>query len=429
MQMQQKLRIRNLGPIKKCDIQIEDFTILTGPQASGKSTMARAICFFRTLKNDIFEQITHRPSEDEYENNLNRAVEKRLRSKFLQFFGTTWSMAEDMCMEYSYAPHVKIRAYLEPDRYQAYRNFIRFELDDKIYEFLRKYEGRDYIWDQGEARQKLRQEINELFQDKYETVYIPAGRSLVTVLTDRLASVMDADDRKLDYCMRSYIRLTLNKRAEFKEGTTGLLNEKLHTTQAKVDRKKLELLQNIMDKVLQGRYSYQMGEERLNLKDYRYVKINYASSGQQEVVWVFNLLYYYLLERAPIFLIIEEPEAHLYPDAQKAITEALGLFGHERNQVMITTHSPYILGELNNLLFANTIPGVFRDRLPMSELELLPANAIRVGHVKDGQVADGISEGLIQNELIDGASDDINEEMQILMELSWLTEGENEKSK
>ena len=74
--------------------------------------MRRQLYFFRTLNEDIFAQITHRPSEEDHENNIIRAVEKRLRSKFLRIFGSTWSMAEDMCMEYHYAPHVKIQAYL-----------------------------------------------------------------------------------------------------------------------------------------------------------------------------------------------------------------------------------------------------------------------------------------------------------------------------
>ncbi len=224
------------------------------------------------MKEDIFGQITHRPSEDEYEDNLYRAVEKRLRSKFLQIFGKTWSMAEDMCMFYHYALHVTVRVYFEPDHNRSYRNFVKFDFDDKIYNFLSAYEAYEYIWDQEAARQKLRKEINELFQDEYETVYIPAGRSLITVLTNRLAGIMDADDRTLDYCMRLYIRLTLNKRSSFKEGTAGLLNEKIHTTQAKIDCKKLDLLQEIMDGVLQGKYSYQTGVEQLTLKDHHYVK-------------------------------------------------------------------------------------------------------------------------------------------------------------
>ena len=45
--MRQKLTIRNLGPVKSC-----------------------------TIKNDMFEQITHRPSEDEYEENIVKSAKK-----------------------------------------------------------------------------------------------------------------------------------------------------------------------------------------------------------------------------------------------------------------------------------------------------------------------------------------------------------------
>ncbi|MFQ7748765.1 MAG: hypothetical protein ACLRJV_16535 [Eubacteriales bacterium] len=39
------------------------------------------------------------------------------------------------------------------------------------------------------------------------------------------------------------------------------------------------------------------------------MKINLASSCQQEVVWLFNLLFYYLIEQRKVFLIVEEPES------------------------------------------------------------------------------------------------------------------------
>ena len=86
------------------------------------------------------------------------------------------------------------------------------------------------------------------------------------------------------------------------------------------------------------------------------MKINLASSGQQEVVWIFNLLFYYLLEEKKVFLILEEPESHLYPESQRLIAEVLSLFANSDKQILITTRSPYVLGTFNYLLIAAQCP-------------------------------------------------------------------------
>ena len=66
--------------------------------------------------------------------------------------------------------------------------------------------------------------------------------------------------------------------------------------------------------MLRGDYRCSKGEEQIILADGKYVKLNYASSGQQECVWILNLLYYYLLQQKQVLFIIEEPEAHLFPE-------------------------------------------------------------------------------------------------------------------
>lgn len=38
-----KILIDNLGPIKHCEMDIREFTVFTGAQASGKSTIAKAV--------------------------------------------------------------------------------------------------------------------------------------------------------------------------------------------------------------------------------------------------------------------------------------------------------------------------------------------------------------------------------------------------
>ena len=55
--MDHKLRLYHVGPIQECDLDLNDFTVLTGPQASGKSTVAKAVYFFRTVKQDILNII------------------------------------------------------------------------------------------------------------------------------------------------------------------------------------------------------------------------------------------------------------------------------------------------------------------------------------------------------------------------------------
>ena len=49
----QKIEIRNFGPIKELNLDIKDFSIFIGPQASGKSTIAKTIFFFKSLNDDL----------------------------------------------------------------------------------------------------------------------------------------------------------------------------------------------------------------------------------------------------------------------------------------------------------------------------------------------------------------------------------------
>lgn len=56
----------------------------------------------------------------------------------------------------------------------------------------------------------------------------------------------------------------------------------------------------------------------------------------------------------PVLFIIEEPESHLFPESQKYMTELVALISNCKHSVVLTTHSPYVLGTLDNLLYAKT---------------------------------------------------------------------------
>ena len=83
-----KLIIHNLGSIDDCELTYKPFTILTGEQASGKSTIAKALYYFRTVKDDMLEAVSSmlslRPKHDEALVNVLRDI---MRKKFLRMFG------------------------------------------------------------------------------------------------------------------------------------------------------------------------------------------------------------------------------------------------------------------------------------------------------------------------------------------------------
>ena len=119
---------------------------------------------------------------------------------------------------------------------------------------------------------------------------------------------------------------------------------------------------DLIQKILKGRYTVTDGEERIWMDTGRYVKINFASSGQQECVWILNLLYYYFVMQNPVYFIIEEPESNLFPESQKAIVELTALVAGAGNAVLLTTHSPYVLGAVNNLLYAGTVGQIAAEK-------------------------------------------------------------------
>lgn len=137
----------------------------------------------------------------------------------------------------------------------------------------------------------------QLFSDPYEIVYVPAGRSMITLLSDQLTEMLAGETiHTLDYCMRSYIRTIVSTRRKIGRGLEELLDTTLHTTQKKINREALAHLMTRINLILHAHYTYREGEERLILPNGHYVKLNLASSGQQESVWVLNLLYVFLLE-------------------------------------------------------------------------------------------------------------------------------------
>lgn len=90
-------------------------------------------------------------------------------------------------------------------------------------------------------------------------------------------------------------------------------------------------------------YRYNAGKEYIVIEEDAHsekIPINFASSGQQEVLWLLNQLYILMLKKEKAFVIIEEPEAHLYPGLQSKVVEFISYFANVNDSaIFITTHT------------------------------------------------------------------------------------------
>lgn len=431
-----RLTIDKLGPIQHCELPIRQYTVLTGFQAAGKSTVAKAIYFFRTLKDDIFQLIQQqeyseliyglkyasRP-ENVKQRSLYGDFESFVRNKFLSTFGSSYSMDKAMRLCYQYNDNVEITIRLAKSRNSLTSNFVWVDYSSNIRKFLSN------SWT-ANNREALRRELEDLFDDPYETVYIPAGRSVLTVLGSQFnyfySTMDDAQKRLLDACTRDYLERVMRLRPQFANGLEGLGEGKV------ISKAKQELYREalaLVGQILKGKYTAADGEERIWVDNSHYVKINFASSGQQEIVWILNLLVYYFVTEQPVFFIIEEPESNLFPESQKLVIELISLIAGAGNAVLLTTHSPYVLGTVNNLLYADIVGkhSVQKTAQVISRCKWIDSTSCTALFMENGHVEDCMDQELMQidNSLLDQISHGINKEYDVLFAIEQQSEEES----
>jgi hypothetical protein len=121
--------------------------------------------------------------------------------------------------------------------------------------------------------------------------------------------------------------------------------------------------------------------------------------------------------------IVEEPEQNLFPESQMQMIKSLASIcnQNEDNKLIISTHSPYVLATINNLMLAKKAGEKHPDKVGSKINERLWLNHSNVfaGVVKGGTVEEIIDRefDMILMEQIDSVSRMINEEFDFLYPL------------
>ncbi len=383
--MSQRLIIHQFGPIADIDIDVKDILVFIGSQASGKSTVSKAIFFFKSLKDDLYRYYLDCYNRNKFHDPV-FGFTKLAREKLVKIYGSIIFYSPNTKLTYTYSDQIEIviqassngrinniefsiELILSFNRIISNLKSLHDELNRNPSNFSSSREISTIKSKESALFEEINIKLNNLFGDDREIIYLPAGRSLITTLSQQRYNI-DMGDKlvsggnlqsdkliKLDYLMRDFIDLIDQAKLVCENGIANLIqdyvleNSNLNNNSVRT----IELAQNLVNSILKGYYSYQNGIERINFASGD-TAINFASSGQQEVVWILLIIVILILNDRKVFMIIEEPEAHLFPVAQKQIIDLVSLFAnHNRNQILLTTHSPYILSSFNNLLYAHKL--------------------------------------------------------------------------
>lgn len=420
------IKISNFGPINDASIDLTDrYHILIGPQASGKSTICRVVYFCRKIRDYSLDYIMDPElMQQSHQNEILSNYFKFLTKRFMACFGTTKHM-DSFVIKYTFdGQEISIGlvdGYVKFVVSKALKNEIH-ELLIEANELYREinnsaYMLKDMLKENGLMRQQLSNRINKIFRDESDIIYIPAGRSVLSTMSEQL---QDLPFSSIDLTMQEFMNRIRDTRINFGSRIPDMVQDYLKTVKGQINDSAVKLAYELIHSILKADYISDKGGEKIFYDNDRWVKLLFASSGQQESLWVLLPCFLQILQRRKSLVIIEEPEAHLFPDSQKSIVELITLLVNSTgSSVMITTHSPYILTATNLLLFSGAVenqtergPAVVKPILRLSS-DSFSAHSIECGVISD--IYDSESH-MLNAEYIDKISSVINQELDALLE-------------
>ena len=441
-----RIVVNNFATISNLELNLDkNLSVVIGAQASGKSTVAKLIYFCRKIKDYTLEfLINPKNFSVVHPNEYYSYFLKHIRKKFMGCFGTTKHMRQ-FKIEFFYnsdeygnfnAHAEKLSLFLDKSGYvrvafsKDISEQIKYLLKAAAELFIQNHANPNFSIGSLFSDLKIRQIVKDhfssavsaIFFDSDEILYIPAGRSILATLSEQLH---DLNLSTMDLPLQEFVNLIQTTKTTFGSRIPDVISNYTKTVDGQIKNLDVEMAYSLVRQILRGDYVNESDGERLYYSEHEYVKLMYASSGQQEVLWILLLIFIRILEQRKVFLVLEEPEAHLFPSAQKNIIELVALLiNSTESAVFITTHSPYILTSVNLLVYSakvenrlinnndSIVKKAFRiDPDQMDAFNIDNAGAFCFESIKDE------SEKMIDATKIDQISNFINDATEKIMDL------------
>jgi predicted ATPase len=416
----ESLTVKNFLVIKNAYFKVGKINLIIGPQASGKSVLAKLLYFFREFLNETYLNTVKTQGKK-------ISIIKNGKADFEQYFPKyTWNnkqfeivyhindievkilrtktISGNLTLRLNYSKNLetlnkklKIAYKKELEEYQEEGKIERKRIGISLLHFLDKH--------------LYKTEIGNSFQ---RSLFIPASRSFFANLQKNvftfLANNIDIDPFIKDFGSE-YESIKRFYRIEF-EGK----NKKIYDLKKKIDR--------LVEVVLVGKYKYEDEKDWIE-HDNKKINLSNASSGQQEALpMLLNMsVWPFVLEDRKFTFFIEEPEAHLFPVSQKHIMSLFALiYNHMKHGFVFTTHSPYILTAINNMILAYDIKEEKGEKKVAKIMDVdfcIKYKDVRAYTIENGELKSILNDKtrLIGSSIIDSVSDEFENVFNKLLEL------------
>lgn len=418
-----KLTIKNFSCIQSAEVDFARLTIFIGPQASGKSVICKLTYFFLEAAELQYLSLFKSQSLEKYADVV--------KEKFIDWFPVSAWGKEKFQLEFScgdFSITLTRKAYKKTvsddfrlkfsEQFQAqYEELLRGT--QRTQETIRTSKTDTVEVDfrmEWKVMESSRASLAKLMETDYTPaqIFIPAGRSFFTSIGKAIAAFEQG--RVLDPLIVRFGRIyTAYKSDRYFFGAD---------KSADVAARK-SLTKHLTD-IFGGELKIDGEREYVVTTDGRQIPLSALSSGQQELLPLIMVLPHLLGARAGLCY-IEEPEAHLFPLAQSKLVEALVSTLNNvgsKTDLVITTHSPYVLAKVNNLIKAGSLGRRLSDTSRKKVDSIIPRRSWLTGRIvqayaiKDG-VVENIkdSDQLIDADYLDGVSGEISREFSELLDL------------
>ncbi len=398
--MSETLHIKNFGPIKDIKLDLRKFNVIIGENATGKSTIAKVLAMCRYFSFVVKTHFTPKDVNNSDENNFSQGLE----SWGLQDFYKNGGEISYSNINYSFKIEFKVQESLP--KYDVNGNVTieryissKFHLNPISKKFKSLLEELNTIKPKDSSQLQNWHVPTSFFQNDVSRVmdnpfYLPTERGLQSIFSLGKNSIQNISDSlfnqlaNLDLIARNFV------------GETVI--EPLNITYKNVDGK---------------------GYIKKNSEDEFYSLYNGASGYKSTIPIILVIKYYNEIRKKNKTFLIEEPEVNLFPKVQQELIKYLVAETVNKNsQAILTTHSPYILTSINNLMYAYKI-GIANDKVEnvVSKKYWLNPKDVSCYLLKTEGTCESIidEDGLIKAEKIDEVSDKINTEYAQIGEIRY----------